>query len=696
MEILLTGNTGYVTASFVESAFPNSHIVINGACSITKETRNIRLIHPSDLELGKDVLDVYEFDLIVFFSNYLTYHGNQEGEMVQLRTVLQYCRGRKTRMLYLAGPAASFSTQTGKTILASSAENLCLHYLDTARIQLKIIHLPFLYSTTYKDDFIYQLFAAADTKQEIILEEHKDQPAAFLSLSDLSDLLYRICDSWDMDHEIIHVPDVFSITFEQLAAEIQNHFPETAVEFTEHAPIEQLPKDDKVIRKKYGWFPKISILSDMDQLYQDYCANQEQKDRFSDIIVRWLKGHSKIWKFVELLLFFVIAEMLTKFVGNHSQFRVIDIRLLYIVTIGTIYGMNMGILAAALVSVALIRDFAVDGIGWVTLFYEPSNWIPFILYFLIAAICGYLQMKNENSISFLTKENALLRKKFSFMKNLYQDAAQEKRDLKHQILSSKDSFGKIYEITRKLDSVRPQEIFMKTLRVMENILENNTISIYSIGRNPYFARLEASSREISAQAPRSLKIEDYSCAWESINTGNVWVNQKLDPAYPMYMVGIKRNERLVLLVMVQSAEYSQMNLYYQNLLKILCGLVETALLRALNYQEALFEEQHVQHSIFMKESYFREKLALYHSMQEERIADYTLVKLDRSGMTFDEAEEILKAKTRENDTVGISDNQQLYLILHQTSPSQADIAISRLQAAGFGCEIISHDPWDEN
>lgn len=696
MEILLTGNTGYVTEQFIESAFPNSHIVVNGACGIQDAKRNVRLVHPSDLELGNDVLDIYEFDRIIFFSNYLTRHGKRVGEMDHLRTILQYCRGRKTQLLYLTGPAATFAHKTGKTVLASSAEDLCLHYMETAGVQLKIVHLPFLYSAAYHEDFIYQIFEAADKKHEIIFRESKDQPAFFLSTDDLSDLVFRIFDSWDMEHEMISVPDGFSITFEQLGSEIQKRFPDTEVLYTEQDPIEQLPQDDKIIRRQYGWFPKISILSDMDQLYQDYFANRDPEVHLIDKIGKWLKDHGKAWKFVELFLFFIVAEVLTYFAGTSVQFRFIDIRLVYIVIIGTIYGMNMGVLAAALSSVSLVFAYLSEGIGFATLFYEPINWMPFILYFLIGAICGYIQMKNESSISFLKKENMLLREKFSFMKSLYQDASQEKRDLKRQILSSKDSFGKIYDITRKLDSVRPQEIFMKTLRVMENILENNSISIYSIGTNQAFARLEAASREIVSTVPRSLKIENYALALESINEGNVWVNQSLYPDYPMYMVGIKRNDRLVLLVMVQSVEYSQMNLYYQNLLKILCGLVETTLLRAINYQEALFDEQHLKHSIFMRESYFIEKLKLYRSMQEEKIADYTLVKLNRFNMTLDEAEEILKAKTRENDTVGIFDNQDLYLILHQTSPSQAGIAVKRLQAAGFGCEIISPDSRDED
>lgn len=696
MEVLLTGNTGYITEQFVKAAFPDSHVVVRGVCSIEKSQKNILLFPPLSREDGKDVLDIYEFDRIIFFSNSLSCHGTQSGELEHLQLILQYCRGRKTQFVYLAGPAAESVDKTEKVVSDFSAEGLCQHYINICNIPAIIVHLPFLYSTIYKEDYLYRLFESAEQKKKVVFWESEQQRASFLSMEDLAELLFRIFDSWDTSYGVIKVPDAFTVTYAQLGAEIQKYFPGTKVLYTGEDKAEAVPQDDKVIRYRYGWFPQTSILSDMGQLYKDYILHHKVKERWIDKAGRWLKKQGKLWKAVELIVTFVIAEVLNRFAGNSVQFQFIDIRLLYIVTIGTIYGMNMGVLAAALASLALAFACASEGIDWVSLLYEPSNWMPFILYFLVGAICGYIQMRNHNNISFFNRENAILREKFYYVKDLYQDAVQEKRNLKRQILRSKDSFGKIFDITRKLDAVQPEEIFIKTLRVMEDVLENHSIQIYSIGTNQVFARLEAASREIADTTSRSIKLEDYVFAAETLHAGNVWVNRELDPDYPMYMVGIKREERLVLLVMIQNAEYSQMNLYYQNLLKILCGLVETSLLRAINYQEAIYEERHLNHTIFMKESYFLEKLEFYRSLQEEKIVEYTLIKLHAEEKSLDEVEEILKTRIRENDTVGISDSHEIYLILHQTSPAQAGIAMKRLEESGLGCEIIPQDDRTEN
>ena len=42
---------------------------------------------------------------------------------------------------------------------------------------------------------------------------------------------------------------------------------------------------------------------------------------------------------------------------------------------------------------------------------------------------------------------------------------------------------KIFDITKKLDIILPQELFIETLHVMESVLENHTFAFYSVGKN---------------------------------------------------------------------------------------------------------------------------------------------------------------------------------------------------------------------
>ena len=83
--------------------------------------------------------------------------------------------------------------------------------------------------------------------------------------------------------------------------------------------------------------------------------------------------------------------------AQSSQLNVLDYRLLYVVLIGTLYGLDFGLVAALLASVGLAIDFFVlYGYTFEGLFYEPSNWLPFIAYFVVGAVCGYVQLRNRH------------------------------------------------------------------------------------------------------------------------------------------------------------------------------------------------------------------------------------------------------------------------------------------------------------
>lgn len=689
METLLTGNTGYLTENFIQEAFPDDHVIIYGECDIKRKKHILKL---RELEEDTDItyLEGVEYDRIIYFSYYLTLHGGQDGELERLRKLLKYCVGRKTQFLYVTGPEGGYQETTGKTVLSASAENLCLYYSQISDIDLKILRSFYLYSGTYQQDFFFRMFDSARKEGQIVFSESREQNAYFLCMDDLAELLYRIFDNWIKGQEIFSVRDSFGVTFGQIGDALEKVCPGVEVIYKKDSKGEVLDRETAdILRMQYGWFPRISVLEDILELYDAFMEKQDGKETKLDRFRQWAGSHQKLLGILECVLGFLVAELLHRLMGNQVQFRFIDVRLLYIVMIGTIHGMNMGILAAALASVALVLDYLGEGANWMTLFYEPSNWLPFIFYFIAGSICGYVQMRNQKNISFLTKENVLIRDKFYFMRDLYRDASIEKRDLKRQILASKDSFGKIFRITKKLDSVLPQEIFMRTVQVMEEVLENHSILIYSFGKNPFFARLETYSREISKEAPRSLRIEDYQEQIETIRQDGIWVNRRLEKDRPAYMVGVKREGKLVLLVVLQRADYDQMTLYYENLLKILCGLVETSLLRALKYQDALYEEQHLGNALFLQETYFVEKLRLYYSMQEEHRLDYTVLKLDAKEKTIEETEEILSLLVRESDTVCLADNGSLYLLLHQTAKEQAGIVQERLEQAGIRSSILT-------
>ena len=694
MRTLLVGNTGYITNKFVEEAFPESLVMVMGDTSIRKNRKKNLFVRPfvkNEKEL-EDIFSTYDFEQIIYFSNYLSFHGETYGEAEMLRKILQLCRGKRNmRIVYLTGPERLYDVPTGKTLLVSEIENLSREYAKLYKTTVKIIRSPYLYSEQYEKDFLNTVFREISAEQKITFQEDESQRMFFLSMQDLAELMYKIFDNWDEKEEILNIADVFDHCFKDLGDKLTELCPHLKVSYARHSIMENMLKDDKIIRYKYGWFPKISILEELPELYEHYQERNNIKAGRLDIIKHILSKYKTVVRAVEFAAFFILFELLNGIAGNQAQFKMIDLRLLFVVLFGSMYGINYGIAAAAAESLSLIRAFEAEGSSWYVLFYEPSNWIPFIFYFAVGAICGYIRMKNKNNVQFIKEENDLLQEKFLFTREMYQEAIEDKNLYKKQILGSKDSFGKIFDITRKLDVIQPQELYIETIRVLEDVLENKTFGLYTLNRENGYGRLETASAQVQGNYPNSIKLSEYSAAMEELENGNVWANREFLENYPMYMAGIRKNGELVMLICIQQVSREQMSLYFLNLFKILSGLVETSLLRALEYQKAVEYRQYVKGTHILKTEYFEERLKVQHDMREQKLASYVLLKVEYSEMSLQKADEILRSKVRENDVWGISESKELYLMLVQTDKEALPNILARLKQAGLVCRQIDEE-----
>lgn len=694
MRTLLVGNTGYITNKFVEEAFPESLVMVMGDTNIRKNRKKNLFVRPfvkNEKEL-EDIFSTYDFEQIIYFSNYLTFHGETRGEAEMLRKILQLCRGKRNmRIVYLTGPERLYDVTTGKTLLVSEMENLSREYAKLYKTTVKIIRSPYLYSEQYEKDFLNTVFREISAQQKITFQEDESQRMFFLSMQDLAELMYKIFDNWDEDEEILNIADGFDHCFKDLGDKLTELCPHLKASYARYSIMENMLKDDKIIRYKYGWFPKISILEELPELYEHYQERNNIKEGRLDSLKHIISKHKAAVRVAEFAAFFILFELLNGIAGNQAQFKMIDLRLIFVVLFGSTYGINYGIAAAAAESLSLIRAFEAEGSSWYVLFYEPSNWIPFIFYFAVGAICGYIRMKNRDNVQFIKEENNLLQEKFLFTREMYQEAIEDKNLYKKQILGSKDSFGKIFDITRKLDVIQPQELYIETIRVLEDVLENKTFGLYTLNRENGYGRLETASAQVQGNYPNSIKLSEYSAAMEELENGNVWANREFLEKYPMYMAGVRKNGELVMLICIQQASREQMSLYFLNLFKILSGLVETSLLRALEYQKAVEYRQYVKGTHILKTEYFEERLKVQHDMREQKLASYVLLKVEYSEMSLKEADEILRSKVRENDVWGISESKELYLMLVQTDKEALPIILARLKQAGLVCRQIDEE-----
>lgn len=691
MEVLVVGNTAYVDDDFLRKAFPGDHVKVVAAKDARRDESSP---HASWKELLQHLEQAYEFDRVVYLSNYLTPHTDTVGDIELLRSVFRACMGRRVQLLFVAGPAGAedatdAAEQTGKGIIARAANDLCRYYAAREGVQTKILRVPFLYtaSAALEEPFLVPLFEACSTGS-VALQGAADAPFPLLCAEELAVLVHRVFDSWDATFETLDVADAFHRTTGDLGGALQGLFPGLSVAYGESTG-HVLPAGD-VARKRYGWFQRYDLLRDLSTIHARWANTRTNKANPLRAAIDRIQLRALPIKCLETGFAWVLFEALEHLFSQSAQLNVLDYRLLYVVLIGTLYGLDFGLVAALLASIGLaVSYFALYGYTFQGLFYEPSNWLPFIAYFVVGAVCGYVQLRNSEAIKAERDENELVRNRNTFLTRLYHDAIEDKRAYKRQIVGRHDSFGKIFAVTQELDVLNPRDIYRKCCELLGEILENDSVTIYHVSGGA-FARLVAASPAISNDVPRSLSLDDLAPVLQGAISG-LWVNRALTSGLPMFGYAIERDGAPAVLIFVRHVAESQMTLYYQNLFRILCGLVESALGRAFDYEAVAQDKRCVAGTCVLSHDAFGQELAAELALADNKMGSFLLLRVVPGMEPVGELVGAIGSAIRESDAAGLVDGHTLYLLMRQATEADLPVICARLAAKHITVEPVGSE-----
>ncbi len=336
MEVLVVGNTAYVDDDFCAKAFPGDHVKVVAAQEARRDESSP---HASWKELLQHLEQAYEFDRVVYLSNYLTPHTDTVGDIELLRSVFRTCACRRVQLLYVAGPAgaegaADAAGRTGKGIIAHAANDLCRYYAAREGVQTKILRVPFLYtaSAALEDPFLVPMFDACSTGSAA-LQGAQDAAFPLLCAEELSVLVRRIFDSWDGNFETLDVADTFHHTVGEVGEALQSLFPGVSVAYGDSAGY-ALPASD-VARVRYGWFQRYDLLRDLSTIQARWDAGRAKKVNPLRAAIDRIRMRTLPIKCLETGVAWVLFEVLEHLFSQSAQLNVLDYRLLCVVLIGT-------------------------------------------------------------------------------------------------------------------------------------------------------------------------------------------------------------------------------------------------------------------------------------------------------------------------------------------------------------------------
>ena len=253
-----------------------------------------------------------------------------------------------------------------------------------------------------------------------------------------------------------------------------------------------------------------------------------------------------------------------------------------------------------------------------------------------------------------------------------------KDEFREQLVGYRDSFGKIFSVTRELDSLEEDIVFINALNILQDIMENENIAIYTIAGNKDFARLEVNSPVLNDKLSKSLNLLDYPEVHERIAKGTIFQNTALLDSYPAYVSPIMNGDNPVALVAIWNATYDQFSLDYSNLFKVISGLIQASLVRASLFMNANLDKMYLPSTRVLNPAAFLEAVRIRTEMKKNRITDFQLLKVELSGKSYQDIYSLISDKIRVNDIIGSHEDGNCYILLSQADKRSVSEIIKRL------------------
>ncbi len=703
-EILICGKTEIFTEEALTKLAESCRVVIAGKSNLGKKRKNVIKYKISIMdEQFQQLFAAHSFQAVFFVGGYADGGNGTFGELQKLERVMNICRDFQVDKAVVLSSIDSCnylidnrgesdvrkkSYYSDHSFGAGQLEESCSFFQDRLGVKTIIIRVPYLADSRNEFNFLGGVFQKLYEEEEILFPYHRETPVDFLSLSDLTELMLEITEETEDEGAVYSAVSGYHYAYGDLENMLRLAVPDAHIIYEKYPYMAELPGYPAELRKKYGFIPMDNVMENIGAYYGAYIeeAQKENKGWFGKIS-RFLKKKGKgILKYAELVIVFIIAEIISNYTSNSVYFKFVDVRLFYILIMGTIYGMNTGLLAALLEGLALAREYLLMGMSGTILFYNIENWIPFVIYLMAGSITGHIRDKKDTALVFVKREYDLLRDKYLFLNKVYHGALENKGEFKKQILGFKDSFGKIFDAVQKLDSELPERIFYVGLKVLEDILENHTIAIYSMDSRQQFGRLAVCSNSLLKTLMKSIRISEYQQVYDAAIKKEVWKNSDLIPGLPMYACGIFQGDSMVLLVMIWEAKAEQYGMRYMNIFQIMCGLVQTSFLRAMDYEKMSASRIYYPDTRAVYPQRLRQVFETQKAMKEDGVADFLLVRFEEKNI--EELEEKLTGLVRADDLLGADEKGNIYLLLIQMNRKNFYIVGDRLKNLGIKYQLV--------
>lgn len=728
MKVLVTGGYGFIGSHIAERFHKEGHdvVIIDNLSTGKREHSNFK--HKSyqlSIEDTKceEIFRSNKFDIVVHMAAQVSVTNSivhpardAEANVSGLINILNLSRSFNVTKFIYASSAAVYGVQQQLPITEDAECSPLSPYgmskLSGERYAQKwqewygLETLGFRFSNVYgprqsvngEGGVVTTFLNRATAGQDIVIHGDGSQTRDFIYVEDVADAIYRA--SLSRLTGVYNVSTGTECSVKELVDYVQELHPVKKVTYGESrsGDIERSVLSNDRVQRELDWSPLYSIAEGLQRTYAYFQSQQALAEaapargwNTSPSFAKYKAVMKTIQPYGENILAFGLTAWLS-LNGDIGVGAAIDVKLFYITIMGILYG-NKQAITAVMLSVGLyIYERLEEGSDFISLFYLPDFFFQIAIYLFIGLVVGYSMERKNNQLEQQQVSLAELEDKHAFLNGVYHDVREVKEELQLRILNSGDSYGKIYSITKELESLEPEKVLMATVNVVKSIMSAPYVSIYTVNRDGTYLRMAANSGS-SEHMGKSLKVSDYPFISTAIQSGQMFVNKHLADDEPLMCAPIQDKGTVLAVVMIDGLAFEKFSLYHQNLFKITVDLVSSALSKAFTFIQATEEQRYIEGTAILRNEVFQEIVNSKRIAQMEHDTPYLILRsrgIDNDAQ-LRETSQAIAAMLRETDYIGLHADGHVLVLLSGTSAADAEPVKERFARRGISLNFVKED-----
>lgn len=726
MKVLITGGYGFIGSFVAERFYKEGYEVYIIDNLSTGDKQNIDFKHKGYVLSVEDrkceeIFRSNRFDTVVHLAAQVNVKTSVEdprldskSNVLGLSNMLLLSQKYNVHKFIFASSAAVYGNNDEVPLLESSicnpispyginkwiGETYCnkwkqLYGLDTLCFRFSNVYGP--RQGSVGEGGVISIFMEKVIKgNELVVYGDGGQTRDFIYVEDVADAIYR--SSYSRLEGVYNLSANTENSVNELIGALQGLHGSVASVHSEQreGDIYRSKLDNRRIANDLDWVPKNSFQEGLAKTYEWFVqkhASQEQ----TRIKAKKLSAPSRLGQVIRTLLPYAENALAFGFTAwmslllRDSLSDFIDIKIIYIILLGILYGNRQSMLAVGMSTALYMFNELNKGREMLSLFYDTDFFFHVAVYLFIGLVVGYTIERKNTMLESKKRELESLSEKHEFLTEVFKETRQVKDELQQQIMNNGDSFGKIYSVVKELESLEPEKIFTSTVSVVESVMKSQAVTIYTVNKYGSYLRLLARSSGTQFDASKSIKVEDFPYIQKLLHEKKLFVNKDLKGDIPLLAAPVFNNGKVVAVISVHTMKFDYFTLYHQNLFKIIVDLISSSLSRALSYVEATAIQRYIDGTPVLKPEVFADILASKQVANAKHGVEFMLLTPIETFDVSDETPQKVSRFLRETDYLGMSMEGKLLVLLSNSSQEEASFVLNRFEQNGIYMRMVDEE-----